>query len=263
MDLKSRHSKKVWEDFWLEKQEIEEVYSNSDRIIKQIQQTVDVNDKLIMEVGAGSGRDSFKLIDAGAKVITLDYAESSLDVIKKLAQKYGVSIFLIRGDAFHLPFKDNALDVVFHQGLLEHFENPQDILAENYRVIKPGGITLADVPQRYHPYTVVKHMLIWMNKWFAGWETEFSKGQLEKMFRGCGFHIQRIYGEWMRPSFFYRSFREALKKVGVRLPLYPKGIPIFKKMRQACRKNLENTNIAYYTCMDIGVIGSKKDREKI
>ncbi|NOY57670.1 MAG: class I SAM-dependent methyltransferase, partial [Calditrichaeota bacterium] len=135
VNLKSRHSKKVWEDFWQEKQEIEEVYSNSDRIIKQIQQTVDVKGKLIMEVGAGSGRDSFKLIDAGAKVITLDYAESSLEVIKKLAQKSDVSIFLIRGDAFHLPFKDNALDVVFHQGLLEHFENPQDILAENYRVI--------------------------------------------------------------------------------------------------------------------------------
>ncbi|NIA29398.1 MAG: methyltransferase domain-containing protein [Actinobacteria bacterium] len=263
MDLKSQHSKKVWEDFWQEKQQIEEVYSNSDRIIKQIQQTVDVKGMLIMEVGAGSGRDSFKLIDAGAQVITLDYAESSLGVIKKLAQKYGVSIFLIRGDAFHLPFKDNVLDVVFHQGLLEHFENPQDILAENYRVIKPGGITLADVPQRYHPYTVVKHVLIWMNKWFAGWETEFSKGQLEKMFLGCGFHLQRIYGEWMRPSFFYRAFREALKKVGVHLPLYPKGIPGLSKLRHRCGKYFKKTGIAYYTFMDIGVIGLKKKHEKM
>jgi hypothetical protein len=37
-------------------------------------------------------------------------------------------------------------------------------------VIKKGGFALADVPQRYHLYTAVKHLLIRLNKWFCGWE---------------------------------------------------------------------------------------------
>ena len=43
------------------------------------------------------------------------------------------------GDAFALPFADGTFDVVFHQGLLEHFRNPDDLIAENARVLKPGG----------------------------------------------------------------------------------------------------------------------------
>jgi len=253
----SQHSKQVWEKFWDEKKEIEDVYSNSDRIIRQLESLEDVRGKYIMEIGAGSGRDGFRLVDAGAKVFLLDYASSSLQVMKELSKKYDKQVFLVKGDAFHLPVKTDRLDVVFHQGLLEHFTNPQDILAENYRVLKPGGFALADVPQKYHPYTVVKHILIWLNKWFAGWETEFSRRHLERLFQDVGFRIHTVYGDWMRPSFFYRALREVLKKIGIKLPLYPKGIPILRDIRRVLRQWFKKSALSFYTYMDIGVIGKK------
>jgi ubiquinone/menaquinone biosynthesis C-methylase UbiE len=257
MSRQQQHSKQVWEDFWQEKAEIEQVYSNSDRIINQLKSLGDLDRKWVLEVGAGSGRDSFHLAKSGAKVITLDYAKSSLDMIKKISEKTGQSVQLVQADAFRLPFKDDKIDIVFHQGLLEHFTNPQGIVSENFRVIKPGGYTCADVPQRYHLYTVVKHILIWLNKWFAGWETEFSKPQLEKIFTSCGFSIHRVYGDWMRPSFIYRVFREALKKIGIKLPLYPKGLSGFSSIRRFFRENFRKTSLSYFTFMDIGVIGTK------
>ncbi len=253
-----KHSRQVWEDFWEDKKDIHNVYSNNDRIINQIRELGSMQDKWVMEIGAGSGRDGFKLVDMGAKVILLDYAQSSLDVLKKLAQEFNKPVILVQGDAFQLPFKTDALDLVYHQGLLEHFTNPQDILAENHRVIKPGGYTLADVPQRYHLYTVVKHILILMNKWFAGWETEFSIGQLGKMFKGLGFDIHKSYGDWMRPSFFYRSLREVMKKVGIQLPLYPKPVPVLSPLVKSFEKTFAKTRFALYTFMDIGIIGKKK-----
>ena len=130
-DLTQQHTKQVWEQFWDEKKQVEEVYSNSDRIIRQLEALGELSGKYIMEVGAGTGRDGFRLVDAGARVILLDYADNSLRVMKSLAEKAGKDVLLIKGDAFHLPFKTDSLDIVFHQGLLEHFTNPQDILAEN------------------------------------------------------------------------------------------------------------------------------------
>jgi ubiquinone/menaquinone biosynthesis C-methylase UbiE len=258
MTLTNQHSQQVWEDFW-DKQSIEEVYSNSERIVQQIQATGDVNGKWIMEIGAGSGRDSFKLVDLGAHVILLDYAENSLKVIKELAQKYNKKVYLVRGDAFNLPFKENAVDVIFHQGLLEHFTNPQDIVRESFYATSIGGYHISDVPQKYHLYTAVKHILIRMNKWFAGWETEFTIGQLKKMHTDAGFAIHTAYGDWMRPSFVYRAMREALKKIGIKLPQQPRRIPVLSKIRDSWREFFKKQKAAFYTFMDIGVVAVKKD----
>ena len=254
----AQHSRQVWEDFWVEKQDIEQVYSNADRLFKQITKLGDCEKKYIMEIGAGSGRDGFKLVDQGAFVILLDYAESSLHVLKKLSAELNKPVFLIQADAFHLPFKSNVLDIVFHQGLLEHFTNPQDLLNENYRVLKPGGFAIADVPQRYHLYTVVKHVLIWLNKWFAGWETEFSINQLKRIFTTSGFFVHDVYGDWMRPSFMYRSWREVLKKIKINIALYPKPVPVLSAITNFFLNSFRKTYLAFYTFMDIGVIGTKK-----
>jgi len=258
MTLTNQHSQQVWEDFW-EQRSIDEVYSNSERIVQQIQATGDVAGKWVMEIGAGSGRDSFKLVDLGANVVLLDYAESSLKVIRKLAQKYNKKVFLVRGDAFHLPLKPESIHIIFHQGLLEHFTNPQDIVRESFYATTIGGYHISDVPQKFHLYTVIKHILIWLNKWFAGWETEFTIGQLKTMHKDAGFDIHMIYGDWMRPSFIYRATREAFKKIGIKLPQQPKRLPVLSTMCDAWRNFFKRQKIAFYTFMDIGVVAVKKD----
>ncbi len=57
-------------------------------------------------------------------------------------------------DGGTLPFDDNTFDVVFSQQVLEHV--PPDTLdtyyAEEYRVLKPGGVVLHQVPHRLVPY---------------------------------------------------------------------------------------------------------------
>ena len=253
----TQHRREVWDQFWREKEEISEVYSNSNRVIDQLLRLGDPAGKWILEVGAGSGRDSLSLSSRGARVIMLDYSDPALQVIQKLVHGARHPVFLVRGDAFHLPFRSDALDLVFHQGLLEHFPHPEGILKENLRVLRPGGAALADVPQRYHLYTVVKHILIGLNRWFAGWETEFSRLQLGRILRKTGFVRVEYYGDWMRPSFLYRAGREAIKKIGIRLPLYPPAAPLSGRIRAGVRKFLRRYPWHLYTVMDIGAIGFK------
>jgi len=257
MTRTKQHTQGVWEDFW--EKPIDQVYANSERIIDQIRATGDVRNKWIMEIGAGSGRDSFKLVDLGARVILLDYAENSVRLLKERAATLDKKVYVVRGDAFHLPFKNESIDIVFHQGLLEHFTNPEDIIKENYYATKNGGFHISDVPQKYHLYTIVKHLLIRLNKWFAGWETEFSIGQLKMLHMDAGFAIHSVYGDWMRPSFLYRASREVFKKIGIHLPQYPKRLPILSGIRDAWFRFFKQQKIALYTFMDIGVVAVKKD----
>ena len=56
------------------------------------------------------------------------------------------------GDGHNLPFADATFDAVISEAVLEHVRNPKRVVAEMYRVIKPGGYVCAAVPflQGYH-----------------------------------------------------------------------------------------------------------------
>ena len=251
--------KENWETFWKEKENVAQVYSNEDRILRNLLLAGGVEGKKILEIGAGTGRDSFPLIRHGADVVQLDYAENSLRILKRLAEELKLPATIVGGDTFQLPFPDETFDVVFHQGLLEHFRHPQAeaLLKENVRVLKRGGILLVDVPQRYHLYTLAKHVMMALNKWFAGWERSFSISELKGRMVSLGLTPVFSYGEWMYPSFLYRSFREALKVIGLTMPLYPQPVKSLTAVRKSLRTALLRTSLPLYTGISIGVMGRK------
>ena len=251
-------TKKNWDTFWEEKSELGEVYANTDRIRRNLSKHLDLRGKKILEVGAGTGRDSFYMSKDGATLFLLDYSMNSLTLIKKAAPP-DLPVNAIGGDAFSLPFEDGTFDVVFHQGLLEHFrkDRASALLAENIRVLAKGGLLVVDVPQRWHIYTVVKHLLIALNAWFAGWEREFSVRELRTLLESMGMRSRDAYGEWMYPSFFYRSMREVLRKTGLKLPLYPTIIPGARNLRKKIRNSVEGSALHLNTSLSIGVIAEK------
>jgi len=247
-----------WQRYWSEREEIEDVYSNEERISKQLSPLVKDGGTRVLEVGAGSGRDSVTLARQGATVIVLDYVPSSLKTAGRVAEAAGCDVLLICGDATKMPIRDDCLDIVFHQGLMEHFKDPNPLLEENRRVLKSGGHVLVDVPQKYHSYTVVKHVLIVLGKWFAGWETEYTVGGLEALVRKNGFKVVRSYGDWMVPGFFYRSLRYVLSRSGLAvLPKYPKGIGPLGRMGGTIRSWVRKRRFAFYTYHVIGTLGRK------
>jgi ubiquinone/menaquinone biosynthesis C-methylase UbiE len=247
-----------WERFWERKQELSAVYPSVSNVAQEILREGAVDRKKVLEVGAGTGRDSVQLARAGATVVVLDYADNALGLLKKALDGQLRRFYLVKADAFRLPFKDNSLDIVFHQGLLEHFRNPQDLLAENRRVLASGGLLVVDVPQKFHPYTLIKHALILVGAWFAGWETEFTAGQLKRLVTAQGLTVRRLYGSWMYPSLWYRMLREALLRLKLaRMPLVPRPWPLAGRARRAFRQWFRERALALYTVNAIGIIGEK------
>lgn len=252
-------TKSHWENFWAKKKEVQEVYSNDDRVLRNLVEVTELRGKRVLEVGAGTGRDSFGMVARGASVFMLDYSMNSLQIIRDVASEERIDVSPVGGNAFSVPFLDGTFDIVFHQGLLEHFREKEamNLLKENVRVLKKGGILLVDVPQRYHVYTVMKHILIAMDKWFAGWEREFSLPELDKLLRSLGVEPFYRYGEWMYPSLFYRVMREGFKKVGVKMPLNPTPIKPVTNLRRKIRESLRRTPLVLHTSLTCGIVCRK------
>lgn len=252
-------TKSHWENFWADKKEVHEVYSNDNRVLRNVLSMTELRGKSVLEVGAGTGRDSFGMVEQGAKVFMLDYSTNSLNIIKNIATEEKVEVNPVGGNAFSLPFPDNTFDLVFHQGLLEHFREKEagNLLKENIRVVKRGGLILVDVPQRYHIYTVMKHILIAFDKWFAGWEREFSVSELDRLLRSFGVVPVYRYGEWMYPSLFYRVMREGFKKIGIRLPLNPTPVMPLTNLRKKVRESVRNKPFVISTSISCGIVCKK------
>lgn len=55
----------------------------------------------------------------------------------------------IKADIQNLPFEDNSFDVIFCNHVLEHVEDDKKALRELFRIMKPGGWGIFQVPIRY------------------------------------------------------------------------------------------------------------------
>ncbi len=53
----------------------------------------------------------------------------------------------VEADICDLPFKDNTYDVILCNHVLEHIPNDQKAMQELYRVMKPGGWGIFQIPQ--------------------------------------------------------------------------------------------------------------------
>ncbi len=257
--LERTSEREHWDRFWDISEDVDEVYSNEGRVSERLSRIVPLAGRRVLEVGAGTGRDGIMMSMEGAFVVSLDYSSRSLAMIAAQVD-HGGPVAPCCGDAFALPFEEDTFDIVFHQGLLEHFRNPGDMIEENMRVLKPGGYLLVDVPQRYHYYTIVKHIFIAAGKWFAGWETEYSAGQLERLIEAHSFSVVSSYGEWLNPPIWYRMLRKGLLSAGIRLPMYPAIFTVMNRLFGGLRSFILGRRWGLYTAVVVGTIARKNQR---
>lgn len=247
-----------WEAYWAERGEPEAYYSNAERLVRQIERAVALPVAWALEVGAGTGRDGLRLAASGSKVVLLDYAVQAIAMLRTLTRPRR-GVYIVRADAFALPFRNESFDLVFHQGLLEHFREPEELLRENLRVLRVGGVAVVDVPQRFHLYALLKRILMLLGRWFAGWETDFTVRGLRALMERTGFQILWVYGDYMRPSLLYRTVREACRRMGICLPMYPPGSRRVRSVRTALRRFFLRWPVMLNTCLDIGVVARRPE----
>jgi SAM-dependent methyltransferase len=115
-----------------------------------VDQVVDLDRAVVLDVGAGPGwfRSAFERRGATYWGLESDVGELS---------GTGLAAAAVLGSGLRLPFRDEALDVVFSSNVLEHVPDPERFADELVRVTRPGG-------------TVVLCFTPWLSPW-GGHET--------------------------------------------------------------------------------------------
>jgi SAM-dependent methyltransferase len=257
--VKPEPDKKIWDRYWERKKDAAPTYSNEGRIRKNLLPATTIEGKYILEVGAGTARDSAELSVEAESVFVLDYSPHSFPIVREVEKANGVSLHCVNADALLTPFPPSTFDIVFHQGLLEHFRDPLPLIRENMRILKPAGFLLIDVPQKWHPYTLFKHFLMWFGLWFAGWEREYTPGQLQQLLEGEGLRVISTYSSWMEPGLLYRVTRELLLHGGIELPLHPGRFPLFSDIKRMFRTVAAVIEMAPRFGFTLGMIAQKAD----
>lgn len=93
-----------------------------------------------LDIGAAGGGNTRVLRAHGWDAVALEYGADGAEVA------HGRGLATLRGDALHLPFADESLDLVVAFDLLEHLHDDNSAVAEVRRVLRPDGTYLVAVP---------------------------------------------------------------------------------------------------------------------
>lgn len=92
----------------------------------------------VLATSVGTGAD-LPLIPTAADYYGLDLSTGMLNVCRKKLPKLGFPVKLFLGQAEHLPFSDQAFDVVYQMGGINFFSDQGKAIREMIRVAKNGA----------------------------------------------------------------------------------------------------------------------------
>lgn len=142
-----KRSKEDLSDF-IKKLELQSLETAEERIPLYIE--VGLKDaKLTLDVGSGSGivtRDIARFTKG--KVIGIDGSEDMIEVARNILKDLK-NVELRVGNAENIPCDDNTFDIVTCNLVLMWADNPQKVVNEMTRVLKPGGRVLASLEPDY------------------------------------------------------------------------------------------------------------------
>jgi 2-polyprenyl-6-hydroxyphenyl methylase/3-demethylubiquinone-9 3-methyltransferase len=94
--------------------------------------------RTVLDVGCGGGFLANYLAARGHRVTGIDTSAEALEVARRFDRTHAVDYRV--GDACALDFPDASFDVVCAMDLIEHVTEPERLVAEAGRVLRPGGL---------------------------------------------------------------------------------------------------------------------------
>lgn len=138
---KYKLNKEVWEKdkYWAlaEKGSLETEHPGMRLLFKIAKEKKD-----ILDLGCGEGT-RLSLVDGSGKNLTgIDISETA---IKKAKAKHR-GIKFVKNNIEALPFPEKSFDLVYSAFVFEHLDDPEKVIKEAVRVLKPGGNLLIIAP---------------------------------------------------------------------------------------------------------------------
>jgi SAM-dependent methyltransferase len=105
---------------------------------------IDLHDgETVLDLGSGGGIDvllSARRVGSTGKVYGLDMTDEMLELARDNQRKAGVAnVEFLKGDIQAIPLPSNSVDVVISNCVINLAPDKSQVLAEAFRVLKPGG----------------------------------------------------------------------------------------------------------------------------
>ena len=108
----------------------------------------DAQDKVVVDLGCGSGEEVVPLRYRGARVIGIDISPDLIAIAHERLRKYGVDAELQIASAYETGLPDKSVDVVFCMSVLHHLQLDR-VKNEIRRILKPDGLFILKEPVRF------------------------------------------------------------------------------------------------------------------
>jgi ubiquinone/menaquinone biosynthesis C-methylase UbiE len=100
---------------------------------------VSVKGRSVLDLGAGLGGMSEELVLNGAHVTALEPGEAWAALTRRRVERHGRQFQLLNAFGESIPLTDESMDLIVSLQVLEHVKTPSQVLAEAWRVLRPGG----------------------------------------------------------------------------------------------------------------------------
>jgi SAM-dependent methyltransferase len=164
----------------------------------------------VLNAGAGAGSLTFKMIDAGLDVTSVDASAPFCEWVRAGLEERGVADAnpVIRGElgTGTLGLADASFDAVVCAEVLEHLDDDVAALEELAAALRPGGLLIVTVPANPYRYD-------WTDRW-AGHRRRYTVEQLRLRIERAGFTDVDVRG-WGFPltGFYHRHvYRPMLRR---------------------------------------------------
>lgn len=216
-----------------------------------------VNGRTILECGCGSGINTLLLSKRfGLECFLMDFSKKSFELVRRFAKELNVSYNFVLADCRYLPFVEGKFDVVWNEGVNEHFNEyeRQLVFNEMTGACKFNGCVLVSVPNRLNLY---EQIIIRGKDFPYGFEEPYSPRELkERLVRAgaCVFSTDG-YGFWssiLNLSAILTKRKVFRRAVRLQMTADSKKHKIIKEIDRAlrildCQRNWLNKHFGYLT----------------
>ena len=96
----------------------------------------------LLDVGCGLGNDASRFARGGAHVTCIDLAPRAIELCRANFEQRGLEAQMQVMDGENMTFEDDTFDVVYCHTVLQFASQPERMVAEIARVLKPGGTAI-------------------------------------------------------------------------------------------------------------------------
>ena len=181
----------------------------SDAFTKIILSVSKIKTGKIFEPGSGGGMACAKFAEKGFEITSMDLSYNALQKGISLFKSLSLNAKFTLGDLFHIPIQDEQFDLVFNQGVMEHFRlakmDASLGVKEMMRVLKKNGTLVILVPAYFSPlyfiYSFFKIFKLVDKHWPYTDQDFLHKYELREMMENAGCKNIVVRRVWS--SFFF------------------------------------------------------------